>query len=557
MAEYKDLKYNEEIGPVKSAEADNLQKALSSMGYYTTKEDGTPLSFDGAFGKYTSAAVSDFAKDYGINYTGTVSSDLYNAILTEANNRKNGTTSTTVGEQTGYNALYKNAQDYKNSAYENALNQQSASYRAAMEARQEAEALAEIQRKRGVVDASTMAEQQKATYGANAEQVGRMGLQVSGYSDYLNSQAYAAGMAGRQAANAQATDIKRQALYQEAIARLDADKAYSQATAEADKTYYGMMNEIEAAKIEDEKKQETAQQTAYGNVIKGIMDGYDAESMIAVYGLTDDTLKTDAKKFETNYGTKIVTEDEKQEALEKQYQYEQEGKLVEAAKEAAKANGFAEDSAEYKIFVSEKISEQFNGIYSEDGTLLIDKAKANNLLSIIEKNPDYISTENKNKFIAAYEETFNSKYKTVNIFKDNFAEQVGYLGDNNPSSKQYTYVNEIRKAAEDEVKTKADNKGEYPEGYSGLKVGDIVDMNYGNDLIRLLQTNSTGIGISHFGSSYYVYKGNGIFERVGNAFNNNKVSALNKAEGMTGKQGSLYIPDNYYIDALGRIKENK
>ena len=48
---------------------------------------------------------------------------------------------------------------------------------------------AESERERAVIDARSSYEQNKATYGANAEQLAAMGLSGSGYSDYLNQQA--------------------------------------------------------------------------------------------------------------------------------------------------------------------------------------------------------------------------------------------------------------------------------------------------------------------------------------------------------------------------------
>lgn len=57
-----------------------------------------------------------------------------------------------------------------------------------------AKTIAEINaaKERGIVDANTSYEQNKATYGANAEALASMGLTGGGYSDYLNAQAYAA-----------------------------------------------------------------------------------------------------------------------------------------------------------------------------------------------------------------------------------------------------------------------------------------------------------------------------------------------------------------------------
>jgi hypothetical protein len=72
---------------------------------------------------------------------------------------------------------------------------------------------ADVERERSIVDASSSYEQNKSTYGANAEAMAGMGLTESGYSDYINSQAYAQKRAETQKANAQAAAVKRDADY--------------------------------------------------------------------------------------------------------------------------------------------------------------------------------------------------------------------------------------------------------------------------------------------------------------------------------------------------------
>lgn len=84
----------------------------------------------------------------------------------------------------------------------------------------------EAERQRGVIDARSSYEQNKATYGANAEQLAAMGLSGSGYSDYLNQQAYATQRAETQGANAQAESNRLQAelSYTENMMNLEKDK---------------------------------------------------------------------------------------------------------------------------------------------------------------------------------------------------------------------------------------------------------------------------------------------------------------------------------------------
>ena len=87
------------------------------------------------------------------------------------------------------------------------------------------------------MDARSSYEQNKASYGANAEAMGSMGLAGSGYSDYLNSKAYAQQRAETQAANAQADASKREARYAEDQARLQADSEYYQNKYNAEQAY--------------------------------------------------------------------------------------------------------------------------------------------------------------------------------------------------------------------------------------------------------------------------------------------------------------------------------
>lgn len=114
--------------------------------------------------------------------------------------------------------------------------QRKATYAEAERQRAEAEQRADVERERGVVDARSSYEQNKASYGANAEAMGSMGLAGSGYSDYLNSKAYAQQRAETQAANAQADASKREARYVEDQARLKADSEYYQNKLAAEQT---------------------------------------------------------------------------------------------------------------------------------------------------------------------------------------------------------------------------------------------------------------------------------------------------------------------------------
>ena len=77
--------------------------------------------------------------------------------------------------------------------------------------RNDAYAAADLARQKGIVDADTSYQQNRATYGAKAEALRSMGLTGSGYSDYLDAQAYAAKRGEIQSVKAQAEAAKRAA----------------------------------------------------------------------------------------------------------------------------------------------------------------------------------------------------------------------------------------------------------------------------------------------------------------------------------------------------------
>lgn len=485
-----------------------------------------------------------------------------------------------------YSNLLDYADAYKSSAYANASALRGASYEAALKARQEAEALAEIQRKRGIVDASTMAEQQKATYGANAEQLGRMGLNVSGYSDYLNSQAYASGMAARQNANAQATDIKRQATYQEALARLEADKAYSQATAEADKTYYEAMKEIEAKKIADAKaleerqykeqqQKEAQQQTNYGNLIdaivnsNGVINKDNVETFASSLGITDTKLLGDATNFATTYveNTPETLTDKKIADLTATRDAQMIAKdYVGAAKTNAQITYPNATPEQLKLYESADIVSMMDTISSDPSSW---SSIANNLANYGDNgaknikeafsNSEYVSSaeslgknelkavidsglltdEAKSRLEAMYTIRFDNP-KQINIY-----EFSKYAGADKESSKQSAYIDAIKSAVDAEKKA-SNGTNEYADDYEGLKVGDVVDMNYGIDANKILtQLGGGAVFASLLNTALYEYKGNGVFEPV-------KGKQWTSAD-----KDKLYIPEGYRRNALGQVKKKK
>ena len=116
---------------------------------------------------------------------------------------------------------------------------------------------AESERERAVIDARSSYAQNLATYGANAEQLAAMGLSGSGYSDYLNQQAYATQRAETQNANAQAEATKVAAEQQANSDKLNAELSYAENMQNnAEKLAQYQQQKAEEAKAEEEQKKQ-------------------------------------------------------------------------------------------------------------------------------------------------------------------------------------------------------------------------------------------------------------------------------------------------------------
>ena len=116
---------------------------------------------------------------------------------------------------------------------------------------------AESERERAVIDARSSYAQNLATYGANAEQLAAMGLSGSGYSDYLNQQAYATQRAETQNANAQAEATKVAAEQQANSDKLNAELSYAEnMQGNAEKLAQYQQQKAEEAKAEEEQKKQ-------------------------------------------------------------------------------------------------------------------------------------------------------------------------------------------------------------------------------------------------------------------------------------------------------------
>lgn len=162
---------------------------------------------------------------------------------------------------------------------------------------------AESERERAVIDARSSYEQNKATYGANAEQLAAMGLSGSGYSDYLSQQAYATQRAETQNANAQAEATKLAAEQQANSDKLNAELSYAEnMQGNAEKLAQYQQQKAEEAKAEEEQKKQY-----YAALLTSANTGeYTSEqiaSLGAQYGLDEvqiSQLQAAADKFKSS-----------------------------------------------------------------------------------------------------------------------------------------------------------------------------------------------------------------------------------------------------------------
>lgn len=157
--------------------------------------------------------------------------------------------------------------------------------------RQQAEQNAEKERERSVIDARSSYEQNKATYGAQAETLANMGLTGSGYSDYINAQAYANQRAETQNANANAEQTKNNANYVADNAKLEIEQNAGQSNLSAETTYAENMANNDAAIAQYKQQKEEEKKSTYSELLNYANNGtYDSEQLKSLadkYGLSE------------------------------------------------------------------------------------------------------------------------------------------------------------------------------------------------------------------------------------------------------------------------------
>lgn len=144
---------------------------------------------------------------------------------------------------------------------------------------------AETSRQRSIADARSSYEQNKASYGANAEALAAMGLSGSGYSDHINAQAYAQQRADTQSANAVAE-----------VARMTAESEASQGKLSAEMSYADNIAQTDAALAQYKQQQAEKKESTYLNLLdlaaKGTYSAEQLQQLGSQYGLSDEQLST-------------------------------------------------------------------------------------------------------------------------------------------------------------------------------------------------------------------------------------------------------------------------
>lgn len=351
-----------------------------------------------------------------------------------------GSTGATVGSTTGSGEV---------DTYEEFLLKQEGFYKEQLDKlnaqieqnKQNALQQAESERERAVIDARSSYEQNKATYGANAEQLAAMGLSGSGYSDYLNQQAYATQRAETQNANAQAEATKLAAEQQANSDKLNAELSYAEnMQGNAEKLAQYQQQKAEEAKVEEEQKKQyyaalltsanTGEYTSEQIASLGAQYGLD-EAQISQLQAAADKYKSDQQSLSYTEALQMISDygaDLDVSYLEtllntgsvSQEQYDQ--LMAQYSKELIESGDLANEDTEKidDLHQSGQISEEDYNKQKEQWNSQIDTSdaffdsgsmSASEAKKQLEKilNNEWTSEENKK----ALQKTYDSLYKVV------------------------------------------------------------------------------------------------------------------------------------------------
>lgn len=481
---------NQEMTPKYNGTADVTGVNNNGIAYknYGATENTGPINVKGG-----SSAPKYSDNVGGLSYVGTPSVAPGSADV-KYSDAETGSTEPSTPVQTPSMVKPMTYEEYLKSAYDQTVNN------------------AEEARNKAIIDAQVSYQQNKATYGAKAEAMGAMGLTGSGYSDYLDAQAYNTSRNEVAVANAQAEKAKQQAemTYSQGMLRLQENKK-SQFTTLLEGAGNGTLSkeQLEAISTEyglsDEQKNQLLA-TAEGYTSKTQQSNYSA--LLGEYGNSVDAIKSavNSGAISQEQGDSIVATIQNNNYLDYSYGISA-GDIDQNDVEIALKSGDI-SKPQYEQLKSEYMAEINKidiGSYFNDKTIEI----ANEQLSTIMADK-WIDQATKDKFQKAYDEIFNpqennsaeinnsnendelkfdEKAKEVNIYSSSFnAKEFGeFYGSNKENSGQSKYINKV---VEDAKSGK-------------IKVGQIVVAN---------------CGLSWDDVGGYLYLGNGKFKKLNTSY---------------------------------------
>ena len=298
---------------------------------------------------------------------------------------------------------------------------------------------AETARQRSVADARSSYEQNKATYGANAEALASMGLSGSGYSDYVNSQAYAQQRADTQNANAVAEVARMTAESEASQGKLSAEMSYADSVAQTDATlaqykqqqadkkdsyYVNLLDLANKGNYTKEQLQQLA--TGYGlnaTQIKSLTDAattYTTNKQNEKYNQllnSSDTSGFDALKSARDNGEITAKQYTDLVTSYQSYYYDLYSQSVDA--DFTMVNTSDIDSAYSKGYITkaqyDKLKDKYNSgvvsaitaasIFYANGNQLDEKTAQAALDEL--KNTGWLTDENKSKLQSLFDSTYN------------------------------------------------------------------------------------------------------------------------------------------------------
>ena len=315
---------------------------------------------------------------------------------------------------------------------------------------------AESERERAVIDARSSYEQNKATYGANAEQLAAMGLSGSGYSDYLNQQAYATQRAETQNANAQAEATKLAAEQQANSDKLNAELSYAEnMQGNAEKLAQYQQQKAEEAKAEEEQKK-----AYYASLLASANTGkYTSEqiaSLGAQYGLDEEQISQlqaavesyEQQKYADNYATIL------DQMLSELPYYNDDNKLVIKEQDRNKMLEFLEEN-------KDSLGEQLYDFYKkqiDNIEVYSEQAQKDDETA---KQEEQQKEEDKQIITGNDSIEYNGKYYRLDSQLDKGANQIVRNNDFKDKLKELGYSDPFDKNIPNgtTIKSNVDNKG--------------------------------------------------------------------------------------------------